>query len=381
MTYKIELIKSVDDFDRFSDDWIKLNRSIKNRYIFQDFFWIKNIVKHITNYEQLLIILVFENKELVGVGHFAVFNENNERILKFLGTPLSDYNEFIIAKDDKNIIKIILKTLFRNKKYFDKIILNQVPVNSKTYKNLKKIFDSEKMKHIIAEDLGCPVFNYKKISEQKAKIKLNKKDVRRHMNHLKKKGVLKFEKAENIRQARKFMKVMINQHLDRWNKENDPSMFNEKMYIVFFNEILDNYWEKDAIRFSCLKLNDEYLALLFSFIFNKRVQAYTTTYNNDYYKYYPGLILFKKDVENFVGKNISVFDLGRGTERYKLRFSTEVIKTAKIFIFKNNFKYLKHNLVIYLKQTGRKILAFFNHIHDVIFLYKKDRFKRLFKNK
>jgi CelD/BcsL family acetyltransferase involved in cellulose biosynthesis len=100
----------------------------------------------------------------------------------------------------------------------------------------------------------------------------------------------------------------------------------------FFRRIAAAFAEKGWLRLDLLEVGDEALASTFGFEIDGTFYLYNSAYEPDYAQSSPGLVLVSELIERSIDQGVKVFDLLRGSERYKYQLGAKPVplNNAKI---------------------------------------------------
>lgn len=360
MEYTIERIDTIDQITPLKSEWNNLLERSETNIIFLTFEWIISWWRCFGKGNELFILLVKDNEKLVGIAPLMITTLNlgiKIKKIEFIGTPLSNYCDFIISKDceDKEIIlQNIYEYILKEKDIWDIINLKEIPETSPTPSISEKILKNSNALFCRYPDAVCPTLIFKGLKNEEIEKKLNKKDIKRKLRGLNREGILGYNHCKDKNEAEMLLNIFFQQHIKRWKSTSTPSMFEDEKYKAFYHELTKSLLPKKWVDISVLRFNGGVIATQFGFTYNNKYEGYTHTYDKSYAKYSPGVILLMLNIENYLSKNFREFDLGRGDDPYKFRFANKVRKNFRINIYKNFFTYSPHNLFERMKNRIMK---------------------------
>ncbi|UCD55748.1 MAG: GNAT family N-acetyltransferase [Candidatus Omnitrophota bacterium] len=309
---KIERIESFTGIKK--DAWDALLESAVNTSIFQTFEYQSIWWKHFgeTSKRQLLLLVAIDDGVTVGIAPLMT-----ERIplvpnpvIKFVGSPVCDYIDFIIVKGrEQEIISHFLSYI--KKINFIEMNLAFIPEASYTLRSQQvKSFLVDKSPYL---DLDKNWDNtYKRLN------KTIKKYVARREKAAMKAGKLEFGYVKDREGIDIFLKDYFKIHVKRWRDFSGRySQFQYENWRNFVREISAIFLEKSYVDLSYLKLNSNIVACHFGFIFNNAFHWYMPTFNPDFARFSPGNIFIMRLLEHSANKGFMRFDFLRGEEPYK----------------------------------------------------------------
>jgi len=346
-------IKNLQDFFNLKNEWNALLDTCEYNSVFLSHEFLYSWWSSFGKNKQLLLLVSYQNEKLVAIAPFFI----KKRKVFFLGTPHSDYSDFICKdKIKKDFISKVNLYLKNNK--LSHIHLHQISERSITPSILKNL------NYKVQEQGKCPTLLIKGYEEEIQKNQLRKKSLKRHFNYFNRNGELNIKHYYSKNEIIKHLDSFFQQHIDRWQGTNSPSLFHKETNKQFYYNLVKNFSETNQLIFSVVTWNKEILAFHFGFQHNNIFTWYKPTYNNSLKHKSPGEVLIKYLLEYAVEHNFTEFDFTRGLEGFKLRFANE-IKTNFFATKKRDFFYYKTLFIIYLKKhpnlEGRikKIFAIF----------------------
>ena len=340
MEYTIERIDTIDQITPLKSEWNSLLKKSETNIIFLTFEWIISWWKCFGKEKELFILLVKDNEKLVGIAPLMITTLNlgiKIKKIEFIGTPLSNYCDFIISEkceDKRDVLRSIYDYLLKEKDSWDIISLKEIPEVSSTLTISEEILKSSNVLFSIFPDNISPIIIFEESERKEIEKKLNKKDIKRKLRGLNREGILGYNHCKDKNEAEMLLNIFFQQHIKRWKSTSTPSMFEDEKYKAFYHELTKSLLPKKWVDISVLRFNGGVIATQFGFTYNNKYEGYTHTYDKTYAKYSPGVILLMLNIENYLSKNFREFDLGRGDDPYKFRFSNIIKKNYKISIYK-----------------------------------------------
>ena len=155
---------------------------------------------------------------------------------------------------------------------------------------------------------------------------------------------------------------------NRWNKEHEIEWHRYFMQYFFNNKSLrlttlwDDEKQKSIAALAC-----------FSDPVKKIYNAYLTSYDPEYSKLSPGIILFVDSIKHAIENNFRFYDLGAGQHPYKLSFGPQQLGTKNLHITRNRKRYLLLSKIIKLfKRIKNKITLKKKYVNPCnVYLFRK----------
>lgn len=348
---KITQINKFDDILYLKEDWNRLLEKSETKVIFLTFEWISNWWRTFGSDKKLLVLLIKSEERLIGIAPLVISTSKTFgiqiNIIEFIGTPLSDYSDFIISEKKQEVLNEIFSYLLEIPNW-DLINLREIPEMSSTLSISKKIMYNFPLSFNMTFSTYCPtiILQDESKSEHIANKKL-RKDIMRHINFFEKNGELSFLHFTDTTHIETLLNIFFEQHIERWKVTSTPSKFNKKRFRSFYRELAFSLSKTGWFGFSVLKFNDIPIAFHYGFSYDNRYSYYTPSYDLKYSNRSPGKILLKFLIEFASDNNFKEVDLARGAEKYKFWWSTKTRKNFHIHIFKKKF-FSKSRYIYYL---------------------------------
>ncbi len=325
------------------DEWNRLLTIAETNTIFQTFEWHQCWWESFGNNRDLLVLLLRDNGELIGIAPLEVtekrVNGLSERVLGFIGAGnySSDYCDFIVRQDRPDTIVAILDWLSSSPSVWTQMDLFNLPSHSRHVPLILEHCSHNGSSVISYALYDAPAFVFGDSKEDR-KI-LRKKSMRRHFNYFTHHGELLLKHCGDREEILSLLEVCFRQHIHRWANTASPSIFLDPQQQRFYRCLVRALDPKDCLRFSLLLYNGEPLAFHFGFEYQHRYIWYKPTFDVSYAKHSPGEVMLKFLLEYAMEKKLKEFDFTIGEEVYKYRFSNTIRSNHRVLIFRRRLAY------------------------------------------
>jgi len=334
---KIIEINSFKDFLSIKKEWDDLLVETNNS-IFSTWEWLSACWKHFGKNAELLLLLAEDNNEIIGIAPFMysvhpILGLRYGKI-EFIGTPVSDYNDFIVKRKTEECIRLFIDYLNQIPQKWVSIQLTDVPEDSKFLQVYHENSDNIRLLHV------CPYILLPNSYETFVKnLKRNlRKDLLRAKNLSErtfKVECLDSSKSELIADGMQHFFVL---HEMRWRSKGLPSALTDLKSHSFNLDIAKSFSQKGWLGLYLLKFSGEPVAALYGFKYKHTYYAYLSGFNPEYYKYSPLNLLRAYVIEECIKQELKKFDFLRGSEEYKYRWTRLRPKwNFKIIMPRRNF--------------------------------------------
>ena len=351
-TYKIFDTVTKEFEDIFNSKNVKFDLTF-----FQHIEYIKEITKD--NKSNLRIIVIYHDNLILTILPFEIKKYVFIKVLQWIGTKYSDYCNPILSKKIKSKINrkhflatwnLILKDI---KNDFDLIFLNnQLALINEQPNPFVNYFSTYEFSKIYSINFENDFNDYK----EKIKNKNKKHAYEIHRT------IIKYEK---LKETSKNLKTVIqnsdhnlidfNKIAEEKKEQLQKKKINNKLDHNFIR-LFKNLIQLKKFKFYVISLNleDKTLARCFGFVFDNTFYYYMPiVLPNSFGNYKPGKILILQIIKWCIKNNITKFDFGLGSEKYKKYFSNNEIslhRYLKAFSFKGTIVYFFMLVIFKIKK-------------------------------
>ena len=363
---KTVIIENSKEFESLREEWNVLLSETKPDNVFLTFDWLFSCWKHFKQGRSLFIIAVFDDDRLKGVAPLVLTRERHFNELRFLGSPISDY-EGIIVTSDKNLRQAVMTSiinLLRGSKRWDIWRLKTLR-HSLSGIDLfdKALFRKNRLNLVLDEHQdGAPEVNTSgKWDDYRASLRKRfLSDIKRQQTKLSDLEAEFFSsKVTDRALIEPFLKKFIDMHTLRRREAGSRSFFEEKDVCSFFQSIVPVLFDKGWIDLSYYKVNDKIAGMSLNFTFNKRFYHYLSAFEAEFKQYSISRLLLYEVLQRCFKDDTEKFDFMLGEENYKHFWNPRIEKLFFVTIYQGKLTgYLAYlyfyKINILLKKILRK---------------------------
>ncbi len=291
----LHIITDLAELEELRPDWDELVQH-SDSTIFQSFGWNYAWARHLA--ERLRILLAYEGDRLVGIAPLC-YQKNK---LVFIGTPHSDYSDFILhAGREQQILPHLFSEIASMGSFAH---LMEIPQSSPAL--------------AFARDKGIGIVSH--ISDR---FSFTGGDLSKVMKRRKKmkvfveRGDLTLRPAIEEHEFSIFYKKMKEQHIRRWKETATPSHFQDPKVQAFYDSFYGQAFRSGNLRLYGLFLREELISVQLVLVHGDVHYGYTLTYDPDHRSLSPGIANALLSFKSSLGEGISRFDFGRGDGEHK----------------------------------------------------------------
>lgn len=290
---------------------------------------------------QLAVFKGFRDGKLIG----ATFFYKRGGVYHFLSDMKTDHNYFILHRD---------ATHDETKQYFRQLIqemeqrkwttrLNNQPSWASYMTDFYSALSESNLYWKISKYNPCLVLEAE--TPEALAQATNKQKLRQKLYRLRDMGEVTFEAFEGDEDLDHWLEEFYQNHIKRWKDTPTPSHFWNMDTRAFYKSCLQSWIDTHiAVRFS-IRLNDKRIAFVTALLENGYLVHHTTTFDPDYEKQSPGLIIINLIGKWMAERGMTKMEFGDGGEAYKYQFTKNEFPLQNIFIAS------KLNLPFILKTT------------------------------
>lgn len=350
---KIREVTSTKEFNALKDKWTELLKKSSNDNIFLTHEWLNTWWKYFGEGKELKIILVEENDKLVGIAPLMLTKRLFFlRRLQFIGSPHSDYHDFILlsGREDR-ILVAILDYLLGQPFKWDVLDLKGIPQYSET---LKIIDDCSYQTQKTIQDI-CPVLKLPKCWDDLLNQLGERRNIKRYSQRLNKQYQVNYESCENKDLLETYMKMFFALHQRRWTKKGSKGVFADPQIKKFAIDIAKLFYDKDWLQLRVLKVNGKPISIYYIFKYNNIFYYYLSGTDPNWSKYRVGTLLLADCIRSAIQKGCTEFDFTRGAEDYKKLWNTQNRYNIRLELVNDRLSSeIKYKLLLYLRLVPFK---------------------------
>ena len=288
--------------------------------------------KHFGKGRELKILIAQENDRVIGIAplvlsEYSFLHLGKLRKIEFIGSPHSDYNNFILLRRERECLKLFLDHFMKFRDW-DMLELRDIRERSVSVNVLQELCNSQASKLKLRIDTLCPYINLPaSIEVFVGRLSRNmRKNLRKRMRKLREKYKVEVKIQSDFGSVKEAMDVFFNLHQKRWSSKGKPGAFASKAFRDFHLDVARIFGDKGWLALYFLTVNDAPIAAIYSFNYNQKKYGYLTGFNPNFGRYGVGNLLKMHVVEDGIKKGFNEYDLTRGFEPYKTDWATGVRK-------------------------------------------------------
>jgi CelD/BcsL family acetyltransferase involved in cellulose biosynthesis len=358
-------VREVSDLVELRDDWNSLlEKNILGDNVFLTWEWLSNSLKHFGGERRPLVLCVEDKNEILAIAplmlsKYKLPGFGSIRKIEFIGHRHSDYNNFIILKREKECITYVLDYLKEYIENWDWIELKEIPEHPNGFSSLETLLAAHQSGLMMRKRVCdiCPYISLPTTPEDllKGLSKNMRQNINKYSRKLKESHKVEFKKYDeagySVKQA---MSLFLDLNERRWASKGMAGSFKSKedTFRNFHMEVSKCFADKGWLGLYFLFADDEPVAVQYAFEYNSKMYYYLAGFDPKFSDYSIGNLLMMYLLENCIKKGFKEYDLMRGDEPYKLRWTKTYRKNFEARLVKRGISSRFYDYVTWSNITS-----------------------------
>jgi CelD/BcsL family acetyltransferase involved in cellulose biosynthesis len=336
-------------------DWRELHDRAADPTPFQSFEWQATWWRH-HGRGRLWVLVARDNSVTVGLMplHISRYRGTPLRQVRFLGAPLSDFQEILAAPGwELPARDAFLRYLETHARRWD--LCDFADQRKGTSLTAGEMPDG--LRPLLIHHRVCPYIRLDE-SWEKFVSRLSKNmraNVGRRRRQVAKQFRAEYDLAapETVQAA---MEELFRLHNGRWRRRGVSGAFAGARMQQFHHDVARQFLGRGWLRLHRLRLDGETRAAFYCFQLRERVYYYLSGFDIAYGKYSIGNVLMAQAIERGIADGAREFDLLRGDETYKFAWKAEERDTLRLILgraaLRSSFALSAHRLERFIEHRG-----------------------------
>jgi CelD/BcsL family acetyltransferase involved in cellulose biosynthesis len=344
-----------DALDRLEGDWRDLLSRAADPTPFQSHEWQATWWRH-HGRGRLWVLVAHDNGVVIGLMplHILRYRGTPLRQVRFLGAPLSDFQEILAAHGHEQAVHDAFMAHlaahssrwdlcdFADQRKGTSLTLGAMPAG---------------LRPLLLHHRVCPFIPLSPSWDEFVKrlSKNMRTNVGRRRRQVAKEFRAEYDLAttETVAAA---MEELFRLHNARWRRRGVAGAFAGERMQAFHHEVARRFLERGWLRLHRLRLDGETRAAFYCFQLGRRVYYYLSGFDVAFGKFSIGNVLMAQAIERAIGDGATEFDLLRGDETYKFAWKAEERETLRLILgrpaLRSSFALGAHRLERFLELKG-----------------------------
>jgi len=313
-----------------------LDRSHDND-VFSTWEWLSCWWRHFGEGRNLRILIARDRDDIVGIAplmlsKYSFLRLGKLRKIEFIGSPQSDYNNFIFLRKEMECLKVSLNRLVEGFSDWDYLQLTDVREDSLSADLLGRMREDNPsgLERIVVT--SCPYIDLPSSMDTfMERLSRNmQRNLRKRMRKLRRDHDVKFETYRDFSSLKEAMDRFFLLHQKRWSSEGEPGAFAQGVVRSFHVDVAKIFAERGWLSLYFLTVDDEAVAAVYSFDYGLKKYGYLTGFDPEYQSYSVGNLLKMCVVEDCIRRGVGEYDLGRDYEPYKADWANGIRRNLEV---------------------------------------------------
>ena len=321
------VITEESELEAFEPEWRAIYERCGDESPFLSYDWMAAWWHHFGQNRRLAMVAILQDGSPVGIAPLMLSKRAGCTRLEFLGRPLSDYSDFLIAEDHESNFASLTEYIGREMKW-DALELRGIREDSPNFSSLRRSITDGPPGAWLTRWRPSNVAPYLSLKStwQEYSDGLERglrSDTRRQVRRLEQQGDLSFRECETIEEVGPLLERFSVQKSQRYTSTGAKDILRGGGLIAFFKDVAARLWERGQVHVSSLNLGDRPLAVHFGFLSGDRYFYYMPSFDADFSGYSPGRLLLTHLVERSFSNGHIEFDFMAGADGYKYDWTSK----------------------------------------------------------
>lgn len=362
----VNIISIYNELLELEKDWEYIFEKSGTNNIFTSWEWCSLWWKHYGKNQKLLVLVIKDGAEIIGIAPLMVSKGNYSTlwrpVVSFWGGELADYMDFLILRDNKEVISVIINFFMKHDDW-GMIDFKRIPESSPNLIPIRECAAGLKYPYNFRVSCVSPIVKIKKDWDDyyKSISKGLRQDIRTGYNKFKLTGDIEFE-TYNIPSPKALLDDLFELHRKRQDYKLGQSLFELQDNLGFFYDLAFAFSRIGWADISVLKTTNRIVSAVFALKYKGIFYYWIPVFAPEFIKYSPGKIHIHALLKNCFEQNYEIFDFMRGDEEYKFKWANHISNNYEFKIYSNGL-YRKLDA---LRSLLRKYIKIFYYKYPVV---------------
>lgn len=341
---RIKELTSVDEFSKLGDSWQALAAQDDQAGLFNDWAWNSLWWEHYGHLGELLVLLVYEGEQLVGIGPFYRGQRRALGLkmcdtLQFIGTggdtSPDDLNILVLASKRQTVTDVICDHVFSDK-FPMRLLLTDVNAESSFYEAFTARNGCVNGYHVKQTIQSRRWATLPELwPDFRAQISRNThKQIKRRQNRLDALENVNMQVCATQQDVDIAFTALIDLHSARWQSKGGAGSFGSEVYRSFHQSLMKQLLVRKQLWLITLTLDDEIIAVEYAFSYKDTLMFFQTGFNPAHENLSPGHVLMTFAIKQSIESGLKRIDLLKGDYEYKSSYTNEERLSASLGFYR-----------------------------------------------
>lgn len=321
---KVVTVHRIEELADYKGVWEKILDDNHNDNPFLTYDWVVRWWNFFGKEHELLVVLVFKDKEVVGICPFMITKKRVFHEVNFIGYGRASYMDLIMKSELRNeVIRAVAEFCFHLGKRFV-FHLHGMREDSPNLLLLKEALIASKVRFFTKSIVSRFISTSDKDFDQYYKSRCTHDSIRiikKIEKRLSEMGSIEWKKLSEDTIDNIFLL-----HEKRWLKKNDGNGFAKGRAKEFFTSLaLEKSMDYLKVHVYSLNFSNRIIGFSYGLECGGKFLFYRIAHDDDFAVFAPGKIVTKLSIKDCFHNGLKVFDFSTGYERYKAEWTDETV--------------------------------------------------------
>ena len=329
-------LDGIGEVEALQDEWNTILASTDNA-VFSTWEWVTCWWKHFGEGRRLRVLVAENGDRTIAVAPLMLSNYEYMRLgelrkIEFLGSPQSDYNNFILSENESECARLILKTI-EGLHDWDHLDLRDVLEESSSARllcdySVTSPWRLAKRVLTLAPYITLPHTFEELVNRLGTHDRHN---MARSERRLRERYQIDLKTYKDFSSVQEAMDVMFELHQKRRTNISDtPTAFATPRARAFHSELAALFAARGWLNLNFLTADDEAIAATYCFDYRGKTYGYQGGFDPRFSRYAVGTLLHLRNIEGSIRRGFREYDFSRGAESYKFSWPVHVRRSLAI---------------------------------------------------
>ena len=320
--------------------------------------WLETWQQHQPGQELYVLAVRDQSGRLIGLAPLVRCKNrvSGLRELAFLGSgeAAADHLDFVAEDQQRTAVAIaICEYLRAHSEDWDVLRLTDIRQDSPTPRILQQQFKGSFVCRV-TDGATCPYLplegSWQKYLDQKSSnFRQQTRSKRRKFERLPR---ARFVSSHTTKQVEDALQRLFHFNPQRWASQGESSAFSSRAFQECHLEVARRFLSEGWLDLCCLQVEDQTVAVLYSFVFADRVFYYNAGFDPRWSHYSLGRVLMAYHLESAFDRGLIEYDFLRGNHSYKYAWTSQSRCNRDVMVLQRNPKTLGYDRL----QRGLKLM-------------------------
>jgi CelD/BcsL family acetyltransferase involved in cellulose biosynthesis len=341
--------------DRLEGDWSDLLARADDPTPFQSHEWQATWWRH-HGRGRLWVLVAHDNGVMIGLMplHIMRYRGTPLRQVRFLGAPLSDFQEILAARGHERAARDAFTAhLAAHSSRWD--LCDFADQRKGTSLTVGEMPDG--LRPVLLHHRVCPFIPLTPSWDEF--VKRLSKNMRTNVGRRRRQVAKEFRAEYDVATEETLtaaLEELFHLHNARWRRRGVAGAFSGARKQAFHREVARKFLQRGWLRLHRLRLDGETRATFYCFQLGRRVYYYLSGFDLAFSKFSIGNVLMAQAIERAIADGATEFDLLRGDETYKFQWKAEERETLRLILgrpaLRSSFALGAHRFERYIELKG-----------------------------